>query len=150
MFRPSPKPSSISARLAGLVVVAAGLAAAPAHAAVTPHSAAPDLARASSARAVAVNARLSVPGSVRSDRRATARMTVTAHRKMPRGRILVKEGARTLGLAAVKARRHPSARVTLPRLAPGQHVLWGVLRSHTGRVEGRARRTWCSSPTGPR
>ena len=137
LFRPAPKPSSVSARLAGLVVLAACLATVPGYGAVAPHSAVPDLARSSSSRTVATNARLSVPSDVRSDRRATARMTVTAGRKMPRGRVLVKEGARRLASAPVKARRHPSARVTLPRLAPGRHVLRGVLRSHTGKVMAR-------------
>ena len=116
-----------------------GMGVAPAHGAVAHHSASSQTGRVRHAQTATSKARLHVPSDVRSNQRVTVGVVVTARRKMPRGHIVVREGTRTLGSASVPARRHPAARMMLPRLEPGRHVLWGALVSHAGKVRARTR-----------
>ena len=90
------------------------------------------------ARSTTPRVALAVPGQVWSDRRPGVTVSVTSGRRLPAGRLVVKEGRRVIGSTAVRARRSPRATVSVSRLGTGKHVLVGQFRSRRGTVLARS------------
>ena len=100
-----------------------------------------------SARAAAVKVTLRFPAHVSNQVKRRATVTASSATPMPAGRLLVRQGDRTLASAAVTAGSRRSVVLTLPRLSVGKHYLYAVMRADGHRL-GRSATLTVTSHSG--